>query len=132
MKIRMNLKRYHDIPMSCSGVSRVHKRLHMNGPSSHQRCKPLQRPFEVKEKQVPGHQVHVDGKVIELSAASLASVANPLMRCCMPTTVIERRVVHNQPPLARDHRLRTVALETAWCPQLCAVWLQSSRSDNPA
>jgi transposase InsO family protein len=63
-KIRMYLKRYHDIEISSSGVWRVLKRLDMNRLPSSQRYKRHDRRWKRYEKPQPGHRVQVDVKFI--------------------------------------------------------------------
>jgi transposase len=55
-KIRMYLKRYHDIEISSSGVWRLLKRLDMNRLPSSQRYKRHDRRWKRYEKPQPGHR----------------------------------------------------------------------------
>jgi transposase len=64
MKIRMYLKRYHDVEISASGVWRILKRLGMNRLPASQRKRHTDR-WKRYEKQRPGHYVQIDVKFIE-------------------------------------------------------------------
>jgi hypothetical protein len=65
MKIRMYLKRYHDVEISASGVWRILKRLGMNRLPASQRYKRHTGRWKRYEKQRPGHYVQIDVKFIE-------------------------------------------------------------------
>jgi transposase-like protein len=65
MKIRMYLKRYHDVEISASGVWRILKRLGMNRVPASQRYKRHTGRWKRYEKQRPGHYVQIDVKFIE-------------------------------------------------------------------
>jgi transposase len=65
MKIRMYLKRYHDVDISASGVWRILKRLGMNRLPASQRYKRHTGRWKRYEKQRPGHYVQIDVKFIE-------------------------------------------------------------------
>jgi transposase len=65
MKIRMYLKRYHDVDISASGVWRILKRLGMNRLPASQRHKRHTGRWKRYEKQRPGHHVQIDVKFIE-------------------------------------------------------------------
>ena len=64
-KIAMYLQRYHDVPVSTSGVWRILKRLDMHRLPASQRYKRHDRRWKRYEKQRPGHQLQVDVKFIE-------------------------------------------------------------------
>ena len=63
-KIRMYLKRYHDVEISSSGVWRILKRLNINRLPSSQRYKRLDKRWQRYEKQQPGHRVQIDVKFV--------------------------------------------------------------------
>ena len=65
MKIRMYLKRYHDVEISASGVWRILKRLGMNRLPASQRYKRHTGRWKRYEKQRRGHYVQIDVKFIE-------------------------------------------------------------------
>jgi transposase len=65
MKIRIYLKRYHDVEISASGVWRILKRLGMNRLPASQRYKRHTGRWKRYEKQRPGHYVQIDVKFIE-------------------------------------------------------------------
>ncbi|MFG2339868.1 IS481 family transposase [Streptomyces yangpuensis] len=65
MKIRMYLKRYHDIDITCSAVYRILKRLGLNRLPASQRYKRRDRRHTRYEKQLPGNRVQIDVKFIE-------------------------------------------------------------------
>ena len=66
MKIRMYLKRYHDVDISASGVWRILKRLGMNRlPASQRYKRHTGGRWKHFEKQRPGHYVQIDVKFIE-------------------------------------------------------------------
>ena len=64
-KIRMYLKRYHDVDVSSSGVWRILKKLDMNRLPSSQRYKRLDKRYLRYEKQQPGHRVQLDVKFVK-------------------------------------------------------------------
>jgi transposase InsO family protein len=64
-KIQMYLRRYHDIMISCTGVYRILKRLHMNRLPNHEGQKRYQERFRRYEKPLPGHRIQVDVKFLE-------------------------------------------------------------------
>jgi hypothetical protein len=64
-KIRMYLKRYHDVEISSSGVWRILRKLDMNRLPSSQRYKRLDKRYVRYEKQQPGHRVQVDVKFVK-------------------------------------------------------------------
>jgi hypothetical protein len=55
-KISLQLKRYHDVEISNSGVWRILRRLDMRRLSSSQRYKRLDKRWQRYEKQFPGQQ----------------------------------------------------------------------------
>jgi transposase InsO family protein len=61
----MYLKRYHDIMISCTGVYRILKRLHMNRLPNHEGQKRYREHFRRYEKPLPGHRIQVDVKFLE-------------------------------------------------------------------
>jgi transposase InsO family protein len=63
-KIRMYLKRYHDVDISSSGIWRILKKLNMNRLPSSQRYKRLDKRWQRYEKQQPGHRVQIDVKFV--------------------------------------------------------------------
>ena len=63
-KIRMYLKRYHDIEISSSGIWRIAKKLDMNRLPSSQRYKRLDKRWQRYEIQQPGHRVQIDVKFV--------------------------------------------------------------------
>ena len=63
-KIRMYLKRYHDVEISSSGVWRILKRLNINRLPSSQCYKRLDKRWQRYEKQQPGHRVQIDVKFV--------------------------------------------------------------------
>ena len=63
-KIRMYLKRYHDVEISSSGVWRILKKLNINRLPSSQRYKRLDKRWQRYEKQQPGHRVQIDVKFV--------------------------------------------------------------------
>lgn len=63
-KIRMYLKRYHDIDISSSGIWRILCKLNMNRLPSSQRYKRLDKRWQRYEKQQPGHRVQIDVKFV--------------------------------------------------------------------
>jgi transposase len=63
-KIRMYLKRYHDVEISSSRVWRILKRLNINRLPSSQRYKRLDKRSQRYEKQQPGHRVQIDVKFV--------------------------------------------------------------------
>ena len=65
LKIRMYLKRYHDVDISASGVWRILKRLNMNRLPASQRYKRHTGRWKRYEKQRPRHHVQIDVKFIE-------------------------------------------------------------------
>ncbi|MFD9225258.1 IS481 family transposase [Streptomyces sp. NPDC060064] len=65
MKIKMYLKRYHDIEIACSAVYRILKKLGMNRLPASQRYKRHDKRYTRYEKQLPGNRVQVDVKFIE-------------------------------------------------------------------
>ncbi len=72
-KIAMYLKRYHDVEVSKSGVWRILKRLELNRLPASQRYKRLDKRWKRYEKQLPGHQVQIDVKFVEVPATSMVS-----------------------------------------------------------
>jgi transposase len=60
VKIRMYLKRDHDVEISASGVWRILKRLGMNRLPASQRYKRHTGRWKRYEKQRPGHYVQID------------------------------------------------------------------------
>jgi transposase len=64
-KIAKYLQRYHDAPVSTSGVWRILKRLEMNRRPASQRYQRHDRRWKRYEKQRPGHQLQVDVTFIE-------------------------------------------------------------------
>ncbi|GLW04166.1 hypothetical protein Slala05_77960 [Streptomyces lavendulae subsp. lavendulae] len=65
MKIKMYLKRYHDIDIACSAVYRILRRLGLNRLPASQRYKRHDRRHTRYEKQLPGNRVQIDVKFIE-------------------------------------------------------------------
>ncbi|MFJ5026164.1 helix-turn-helix domain-containing protein [Streptomyces goshikiensis] len=65
MKIRMYLKRYHDIDIACSAVYRVLKKLGTNRLPTSQRYKRHDKRYTRYEKKLPGNRVQIDVKFIE-------------------------------------------------------------------
>ncbi|GGR81988.1 hypothetical protein Snoj_39490 [Streptomyces nojiriensis] len=65
MKIKMYLKRYHDIDIACSAVYRILKKLGMNRLPASQRYKRHDKRYTRYEKQLPGKRVQIDVKFIE-------------------------------------------------------------------
>ena len=65
LKIRMYLKRYHDVYISASGMWRILKRLNMNRLPASQRYKRHTGRWKRYEKQRPRHHVQIDVKFIE-------------------------------------------------------------------
>jgi transposase len=63
-KIRMYLKRYHDIDMSSSGIWRILKKLETNRLPSSPRYKRLDKGWQRYEKQQPGHRIQIDVKFV--------------------------------------------------------------------
>ena len=63
-KISMYLKRYHDIPISPSGVWRILKRLDMSRLPASQRYRRHVDRWKRYEKPLPGHRVQIDVKFI--------------------------------------------------------------------
>jgi transposase InsO family protein len=63
-KIRMYLKRYHEVEISSSGVWRILKKLSINRLPSSQRYKRLDKRWQRYEKQQPGHRVQIDVKFV--------------------------------------------------------------------
>lgn len=64
MKITMDLKRYHDVEISISGVWRILKRLNMDRLPASQRYRRHTGRWKRYEK-APGHHVQIDVKFIE-------------------------------------------------------------------
>ena len=60
----MYLKRYHDIPVSESGIWRILKRLDMNRLPASQRYKRHVDRWKRYEKAKPGHRVQIDVKFV--------------------------------------------------------------------
>jgi transposase len=69
-KIAMDLRRYHDIQISHSGVWRVLKRLELNRLPASQRHQRHDRRWRRYEKPLPGHRVQLDVKFIAPLAGS--------------------------------------------------------------
>ncbi|MFJ5829524.1 helix-turn-helix domain-containing protein [Streptomyces sp. NPDC093089] len=65
MKIKMCLKRYHDIDIACSAVYRILKKLGMNRLPAAQRYQRHDKRYTRYEKQLPGNRVQIDVKFIE-------------------------------------------------------------------
>lgn len=65
MKIKMYLKRYHDIDIACSAVYYILKRLGMNRLPASQRYKRHDKRYTRYEKQQPGNRVQIDVKFSE-------------------------------------------------------------------
>ncbi|KMO93788.1 IS481 family transposase [Streptomyces roseus] len=65
MKIKMYLKRYHDIDIACSAVYRILKKLGMNRLPASQRYTRHDKRYTRYEKQQPGNRVQIDVKFIE-------------------------------------------------------------------
>ncbi|SED92699.1 helix-turn-helix domain-containing protein [Streptomyces sp. TLI_105] len=65
MKIKMYLKRYHDIDIACSAVYRILKKLGMNRLPASQRYQRHDKRYTRYEKQLPGNRVQIDVKFIE-------------------------------------------------------------------
>jgi transposase InsO family protein len=63
-KIRMYLKRYHEVEVSSSGVWRILRKLDLNRLPTSQRYKRLDRRYLRYEKQQPGHRVQLDVKFV--------------------------------------------------------------------
>lgn len=63
-KIKMYLKRYHDVDISTCGAWRILKRLGMNRLPASQRYKRHDRRWKRYEKQLPGHRVQIDVKFL--------------------------------------------------------------------
>ncbi|MEY2230148.1 IS481 family transposase [Streptomyces sp. BF23-19] len=79
MKIRMYLKRYHDIDIACSAVYRILKRLGLNRLPASQRYKRHDRRHTRYEKQLPGNRVRIDVKFIEpIGAPARAKTPAPV------------------------------------------------------
>ncbi|MDN3027034.1 hypothetical protein [Streptomyces sp. S.PB5] len=64
-KIAMYLKRYHDVTISKSGVWRILNRLGMGRLPASQHYERHDRRWKRYEKQLPGHRVQIDVKLIE-------------------------------------------------------------------
>jgi hypothetical protein len=62
---RYNLKRYHDVEISKSGVWRILKRLNLSRRPASQRYKRHDKRWKRYGKQRPGHHVQIDVKFIE-------------------------------------------------------------------
>jgi transposase InsO family protein len=69
-KIAMYLKRYHDVPISPSGVWRILRRLNMSRLPASQRYRRHVDRWKRYEKPLPGHRVQVDVKFIAPLAGS--------------------------------------------------------------
>lgn len=63
-KIKMYLKRYHDVEISKSGIWRILHRLGMGRLPASQRYKSYDRRWKRYEKQLPGHRVQIDVKFL--------------------------------------------------------------------
>ncbi|GIH05709.1 IS481 family transposase [Rhizocola hellebori] len=63
-KIKMYLKRYHDVEISKSGIWRILDRLGMGRLPASQRYKRHDRRWKRYEKQLPGHRVQIDVKFL--------------------------------------------------------------------
>jgi transposase len=63
-KIAMYLKRYHDVPISPSGVWRILRRLDMSRLPASQRYRRHVDRWKRYEKPLPGHRVQIDVKFI--------------------------------------------------------------------
>jgi transposase InsO family protein len=74
-KIRMYLRRYHDIEITKSGVWRILKRLDMGRLPGSQRYKRHDRRWKRYEKQRPGHHVQIDVKFVEPLPGKTGTVA---------------------------------------------------------
>ncbi|KPI07695.1 Integrase catalytic region [Actinobacteria bacterium OV450] len=78
MKIKMYLKRYHDIDITCSAVYRILKRQGLNRLPASQRYKRHDRRHTRYEKQLPGNRVQIDVKFIEPIGAP-AKTSSPVL-----------------------------------------------------
>ncbi|WP_432758536.1 helix-turn-helix domain-containing protein [Streptomyces virginiae] len=65
MKIKMSLKRYHDIDITCSAVHRILRKLGVNRLPACQRYKRHDKRYTRYEKQQPGNRLQTDVKLIE-------------------------------------------------------------------
>ena len=67
-KIAMYLQRYHDVTVSNSGVWRILKKFELNRLPSSQRYKRHDRKWKRYQRQLPGHQIQIDVKLVDAIA----------------------------------------------------------------
>ncbi|MEV8327672.1 helix-turn-helix domain-containing protein [Kitasatospora sp. NPDC056731] len=96
MKIRMYLKRYHDIDIACSAIYRILKRLGLNRLPASQRYKRHDQRHTRYEKQLPGNRVQIDVKFIEPIGAPAQTASTAPAPVTGPAPGTRRRAKYYQ------------------------------------